>query len=212
MAEIIDARVRQKTDTLANWLANPLIILEGEQAFVVDNIGTPVNFKIGDGTKAFADLPYWIEYAANLVINTVAPGGTLSAPAQAGKITFLQPGTYNQPTGGGTLTVPANTIGIAFWNGTTWSLTNFTISAAANLPTWTAIVWASGVQVFYNGQIYKSNASTLSTDVPGVSTKWNAQIDKLTVNRRYPFDDTLTIDAIPVDLREFILDMELLFG
>lgn len=57
--QIIDARVRQKIDTLANWNNNELKLLEGEQAFVQTSDGTPVNFKIGDGDKTFDELPFF---------------------------------------------------------------------------------------------------------------------------------------------------------
>lgn len=58
---IIDARVKQKVDTLPNWEDNEITILEGEQAFVVSQDGVPVNFKIGDGTKPFSELPFWLD-------------------------------------------------------------------------------------------------------------------------------------------------------
>ena len=69
--QIIDARVKQKVDTEANWLANSIIILEGEQAFVVNDLGDPVNFKIGDGTKTFSELPYWINYLSNVISHKI---------------------------------------------------------------------------------------------------------------------------------------------
>lgn len=121
MAEILQARVEQKIDTEANWLANPLVLLSGECAFVLSSDGThPVNFKIGDGTKTFSQLPYWIDYAANVVVPTVAPGGTLPAPT-AGKLIILAAGTYTQP-GGGTITAPADAFNVYFFDGTVWSL------------------------------------------------------------------------------------------
>lgn len=58
MSVTVEARVKQKKDTEANWLVNPLIILDGEQAFVVDEDGLIFDYKIGDGTRVFADLPY----------------------------------------------------------------------------------------------------------------------------------------------------------
>lgn len=58
---IINARVKQKVDTLPNWEANEMIILDGEQAFVRTADGVPVNFKIGEGDKPFSDLPWWLD-------------------------------------------------------------------------------------------------------------------------------------------------------
>lgn len=67
--EILEARVKQKVDTEPNWLANDITILDGEQAFVVNDNNFPVNFKIGDGTKKFSELPYFIGGA-------ILPSGT----------------------------------------------------------------------------------------------------------------------------------------
>ena len=39
----------------------------------------------------------------------------------------------------------------------------------ANLTTWTAITFSSGSTVSYAGRIWKSNAATLSTDIPGAT-------------------------------------------
>ena len=58
---IINARVKQKVDTLPNWEALDMTILDGEQAFVRTPEGVPINFKIGDGTKPFRDLPFWLD-------------------------------------------------------------------------------------------------------------------------------------------------------
>lgn len=80
--EIINARVKQKVDTEENWLLNPLILLEGEQGFVVDEAGEPVNFKIGDGTKTFAELPYWIAYYSNVISHKLIRLDNISAPTQ----------------------------------------------------------------------------------------------------------------------------------
>lgn len=66
--EVLNARVKQKVATEAEWLATEDdfgVIFAGEQAFVVDDAGTMVNFKIGDGTKKFSELPYFIAYYSN---------------------------------------------------------------------------------------------------------------------------------------------------
>jgi|GEM_PF-3945050 len=64
--QVILARVKQKIATEAEWLLveDELgLIFEGEQAFVVsEGDRLPVNFKIGDGTKKFSELPYFITY------------------------------------------------------------------------------------------------------------------------------------------------------
>jgi len=68
--EIVLARVQQKVDTLAGWLAvedelGP--ILPGEQAFEINESGVLTNFKIGDGTKKYSELPYFITYFSNVL-------------------------------------------------------------------------------------------------------------------------------------------------
>lgn len=57
MEEIIEARVWQKTDTEANWLANPLPLGAGEQAFVTDKNNFKVN--VYPEKKTFAELEYF---------------------------------------------------------------------------------------------------------------------------------------------------------
>jgi hypothetical protein len=66
----LNARVKQKIATEADWLAvddtlGP--IFEGEQCFVFNDAGVAVNFKIGDGTKKFSELPYFIAYYAGVI-------------------------------------------------------------------------------------------------------------------------------------------------
>ena len=67
--QILLARVKQKIATEADWLALSTTlgpIFEGEQCFVYDVSGNPVNFKIGDGVSTFAQLPYFIAYYSNI--------------------------------------------------------------------------------------------------------------------------------------------------
>lgn len=68
--EVLLARVQQKKATEAEWLAveDTLgVLLDGEQAFVVNDSGVGINFKIGDGTKKFSELPYFITYFSNVL-------------------------------------------------------------------------------------------------------------------------------------------------
>lgn len=72
--EVLNARVKQKINTEANWIAQETdfgVIFEGEQAFVQDESGNPVNFKIGDGTKLFSELPYFITYYTDVTSQKV---------------------------------------------------------------------------------------------------------------------------------------------
>src|SRR5690606_32303493 len=98
----IKARVQQKTDTLVNWMANDMVIKAGEQAFVINDDGTPLNFKIGDGTKAFRDLPNWIDFSNAQRVSSVAPGA-LPTPTEEN--------VYMVVTGVGDYTFGGSTIG-----------------------------------------------------------------------------------------------------
>ena len=72
--KIIEARVWQKVDTEANWLANPLPLGSGEQAFVSDKN----NFKVNTfpTKKTFAELEY---YYKGDVIGGVLPTDDLAS-------------------------------------------------------------------------------------------------------------------------------------
>lgn len=105
---IIEARVRQKTDTFANWMANPLILLGGEIALVITDTGAIINWRVGDGTKRFSDLPDYIKYDQSAfvrVTDTVKP---------VGAYTVVGEGTYS-----GTV-IPEGMLAVLYWNGTTW--------------------------------------------------------------------------------------------
>lgn len=80
--EVLNARVKQKIDTEANWLAEEDtfgVIFEGEAAYVKNDAGDPVNFKIGDGTRKFSDLPYFITYYTNVTSQKVLSAINTSA-------------------------------------------------------------------------------------------------------------------------------------
>lgn len=110
MSNIIEARVRQKTDTLANWNANDLVLLGGEPAFVLSQDGQPVNFKLGDGTKTFAELPYWIQYDQAAYIPYT------NTPTQQVAYTIVGEGTY------GSINIPSGKMAVLSWDGTLWSI------------------------------------------------------------------------------------------
>jgi|GEM_PF-6821904 hypothetical protein len=117
--KVLDARVRQKKDTLAKWMANELILLDGEQAFVVDAGGQPINFKIGDGTKKFADLPYWIAYDQGQYV--AVTGTVLPTPTATVGYSIVPEGTYTR-AGQANVVVPTGELGVLNFGSDTWSL------------------------------------------------------------------------------------------
>lgn len=54
----VKARLAQKIDTEANWVATDLILLPGEIAVSSDNMN---NFKVGDGIHRWSELSYYID-------------------------------------------------------------------------------------------------------------------------------------------------------
>lgn len=122
---IIEARVKQKKDTLANWMANPLILLDGEQAFVLNANGREVNYKIGDGTKTFAELEFMIQYD-QAAFSRVTSSALPISDGQT-HYSLVPSGNYTQ-TSGGSIIVPDGYFGIISNNGTTWYLDNLVYS------------------------------------------------------------------------------------
>lgn len=109
MSVTLEARVFQKTDTLANWMANPLILGKGEQAFVASSVdGVAVIFKIGDGSKKFSDLP-WPDFT---VKDKIAPGAFTGKPT--GIYVPTADGSY-----GSVSVALADGYQVIYWDGTT---------------------------------------------------------------------------------------------
>jgi len=117
--EIIKARVWWKVDSEAEWIANPLILGPGEPAWVVNENGQGVNVKIGDGTKKFSELPYFVDYAGGQFI--AVESNVLPEPEAPVAYSFVPEGTYSfagQPD----LVVSAGHWGQVNWDGSSWSL------------------------------------------------------------------------------------------
>src|SRR5690606_23140052 len=93
MAEILEARVKQKTGTEADFAG--FTLLEGEMALVRSSANGPVvNFKIGPGL--FDDLPWSLDYAsvaANYKGNAT-PATDPGTPAGPEFYTATEAGTY----------------------------------------------------------------------------------------------------------------------
>jgi hypothetical protein len=94
---VLNARVKQKIATEAYWLSieselGP--IFEGEQAFVFNDAGDPVNFKIGDGTRLFSELPYFIAYytgvTAQKILSYLLQTANVTIPSVFKNLTLLQ--------------------------------------------------------------------------------------------------------------------------
>lgn len=99
---IINARVKQKIATNDYWLSieDELgVILAGEMALVYNDEGLAVNFKVGDGTKKYSELPFFITYFNNItnckVLSYVDQSANLTIPlvfrnkSELAKIVFV---------------------------------------------------------------------------------------------------------------------------
>lgn len=99
---IINARVKQKIATNDYWLSidDELgVILAGEMALVYNDEGLAVNFKVGDGTKKYSELPFFITYFNNVtnckVLSYVDQSANLTIPlvfrnkSELAKIVFV---------------------------------------------------------------------------------------------------------------------------
>lgn len=66
----IQATVKNRTDTAANWTQKNPVLAEGEIIVVQTNVGE-TRLKIGDGVKTFTQLPYIDEQIYNNVVTSV---------------------------------------------------------------------------------------------------------------------------------------------
>jgi hypothetical protein len=112
---VLNARVKQKLATEADWLAIEAelgVIFEGEQAFVYNEAGQPVNFKIGDGTKLFSELPYFIAYYTGVTAQKILPyllqTGNITISSVFKNLTLLQDIVFLN-TGGSPITMNIGT-------------------------------------------------------------------------------------------------------
>lgn len=70
MTKTIQATVKNRTDTAANWTQKNPVLAEGEIIVVQTNAGE-TRLKIGDGVKTFTQLPYTDEQIYNNVVTSV---------------------------------------------------------------------------------------------------------------------------------------------
>lgn len=72
--DMTKTRIKQKYDTLANWLSNDIVLLAGELAVV--DCGSSIRFKIGNGTSNFSGLQFIDQ---NLISTEVVDASSVSA-------------------------------------------------------------------------------------------------------------------------------------
>lgn len=90
MTKTIQATVKNRTDTAANWTQKNPVLAEGE-IIVVQTSAGETRLKIGDGVKTFTQLPYIDEQIYNNVVTSVN--------GQTGDITIKSAYSYAQEGG-----------------------------------------------------------------------------------------------------------------
>lgn len=159
--EIINARVKQKVGTEAQWLSDDTILLEGEQAFVINNEGQSINFKIGDGTKRFSELEYFFDYSV-LAGKTYPIKPTDPAPELDGIYIPTVVGVY--PNMGGLERLASDGYVQFLKNGAVYAKVNTPMPQAENkIPDWVNTkAYTAGQQVVYGTKIFKVKAGQTS--------------------------------------------------
>lgn len=74
MTKTIQATVKNRTDTAANWTSKNPVLAEGE-IIVVQTSAGETRLKIGDGVKTFTQLPYTDENVLSKIKNYTAGNG-----------------------------------------------------------------------------------------------------------------------------------------
>lgn len=96
MTKTIQATVKNRTDTAANWTSKNPVLAEGEIIVVQTNAGE-TRLKIGDGVKTFTQLPYADEQIYNNVVTSVnGQTGDVTLDVSGGGAGALVQSDWNQ--------------------------------------------------------------------------------------------------------------------
>lgn len=96
MTKTIQATVKNRTDTAANWTQKNPVLAEGE-IIVVQTSAGETRLKIGDGVKTFTQLPYIDEQIYNNVVTSVnGQTGDVTLDVSGGSAGTLVQSDWNQ--------------------------------------------------------------------------------------------------------------------
>lgn len=96
----IEARIKNKRDTAANWEKNNPVLLNGE-IIIVDTAAGEVRYKTGDGIKTYKQLPFddeAIKAQLNALQGSIPDVGKYVIAEDAGAITDTVPETFGGHT------------------------------------------------------------------------------------------------------------------
>lgn len=87
-SKTLNARVKHKRDTSANWTSNNPVLLNGE-IILVDTASGDLRFKVGDGTSTYTQLPFTDEPLRSLIsdVEDDIPTTYAASPSAAGPAT-----------------------------------------------------------------------------------------------------------------------------
>lgn len=137
-----------------------------------------VNELFGDAAIQGADYE-------DLPISTSSAVVPLPIPEADLKYGFLTNGKFSQPNGP-TLEYTSTQMGLTLFDGIKW-VKKFTLNLpkgedGKSIEDWSAKNFTSGSQVYYNTKIYKANADTIASDIPGTSSKWTEKVGSVALD------------------------------
>lgn len=167
----LNARIKNKRDTSANWTTNNPVLLDGE-IIVVDTNAGDVRFKVGDGSSSYSQLPFIDE----AIISSI-PTKTSDLTNDSGFITAAGAPVQSVNTKTGAVELAASDVGAVAKTGDTMT-GNLTVGSASLQTngyvtgTWlktTADVHlgsaATNFAVLSGGWIYSRTASEVLSDI-----------------------------------------------
>ena len=112
----IDARIKNKRDTSANWEKNNPVLLNGE-VIIIDTAAGEVRYKTGDGIKTYKQLPFNDEAIKAQIDNAVKKtGDTMTGDLVVGQASIQTNGyvnsTWLKTTANTHLSNPANKVAV----------------------------------------------------------------------------------------------------
>jgi len=121
-----------------------------------------------------------------LVDSTLIGGVTeASAVPPTGNIHAIGVGEGTYPNWGG-MVIPTNNIGTLQRVGGVYSVSlSPYVLPDAKINPWTATTYASGKQTSRDGKFWEANTNTLSTDIPGISSKWDEMLSGYTNKKEF---------------------------
>jgi hypothetical protein len=156
------SRIQIRRDTLANWLSNNPVLSSGEAAFVIDEN----KFRVGNGSSAFADLPYLDSREAEKLKTSriielsgdISGSVTFDGSASVGISTTLSNSGVSASTYGSSLQIPIIAVD---------SKGRITSASVASVEAFPSQTGNAGKYLTTNGETTSWDTINLGTDTDG---------------------------------------------